>query len=472
MIVAGDLATWAGRRAHRLPAYSHDELRSLLELLEEAARRLEVEELLAPTQLVLDDWVDAVSRAPSGEPELIVSVERGFAASVLPIVSARTSLPTTVSVHGRCRIIEPSGVDYVLEGILWLTATQSNSHLVWIKTSSDAWMPHDLLGAPQLERHRLNAPRLERALSAIDGDLGLQLCGTESKYAVVRDYGVSNKRFRDGDIIIPDQVSEASEGDYCTLLLDGCAVAIGRRVRTGAGDEVRSGYLTARPDARVLVTFTQEHAEEHDALQQRLSLPFRGIAPLRWLGPNEYNGVPYADVLIEDLPPGRPASDSMPVPEHQLLRIGVASANVLASVHAAGSLLGGVRPELVYVDDTGVFAAIAPRGPVFIANAPQRAPGLRSYPVPYDAPEVLALGKPAGVANDVFALCATLQHLATGRHPFGAEWPEILHRLAANAREPYVGSSQLAEILARGMDPSPERRPTAAELAALLAGLE
>ena len=462
MIVSGTLAKWSGCRPLRVPGRSRDNLTDLLRLLESAARILGEAELLRATHLELTDW-----DGEPGDETLTVAVAADFVTPVLERIGSR--LPWSIKVHGRAVIREPTGVDYVLDDVVVLEGAHIGEHEIALRTSCDAWLPHDLLGAPQPERYALNAPRLVTALARLEEALGVQLADFDPdyKYAVVRGHELTNLRYSSGNILVPDYVEDAAGGEYCTLLLDGRAVAMGPRLRAGAGDEVRSGYLTARHEARVLITFTQGHAESHEALERRLGLRFPGIAPLRWLGENESNGIPYADVLIEDLPAGRPASELAPLPEAQMARLGAACAEVLAAVHADGQV-AGIRPELIYVDDTGAFAALAPRGPAFIASAPQRAPGLRSYATPYDGYEVLALGKPAGASGDVFALCATLHQLVTGQHPFGAAWPEILARVSANRPDPYPGAPRLGALLARGLDPDPARRPTASELAAAL----
>ncbi len=444
----------------------------MLTLLESASAILREAELLCPTHLTLDGWMDtAKEERASGLPEATVTVTDGFTAAAQPLLDGefRGHVPIEVTVHGRGRIIEPSGVDYVLDDILTLVGLRtSRAHLVYVNTSCDAWLPHDLLGAPQPGRYALNAPRLEQALERIDKQLGVAFDAMQGKYAVIEGFRVTNLTYRDGDVFVPEGAGELTEGETCTLLTEYDRVTIGPRIRAGSGDEVRLGYPIAKPEARVLVTLTLEHSASKDDLSEQLALDVPGIAPLRWIGDSPAAGPAYEDTLIEDLPDhAHPAIDAAPLSEEKLLAIGIACADVLAAAHAAGLTVNGVCPELIYLDRTGQFAAIVPRGRAFIASAPQRAAGLRSYVLPYEGYEALVEGRPSGPPGDVFALCATLHHLATGRHPFGRDFPEIMQRVMAKAPDPYPGSPRVGEILARGLD-LPEHRPSAGQLAEAL----
>lgn len=243
------------------------------------------------------------------------------------------------------------------------------------------------------------------------------------------------------------------------------AVVLGPQLRTGSGDEVRTGMLGTQP---VLVTLTTRHIALHAQLADELRLAFEGIAPLESIGNAQ---PPYDDMMIERLPPGRPASEVAQLSVQSLAQLGAAVAEVLAKVHAAKHVVDGVQPELIYVGDDGRFTGLVPRGPRFITSAPQPVRGLRSYRVPYLGHEVLVLGKPAGPATDVFALCASLFVLGHGTHPFGdpANLGQLVARVAADQRETWPQGGALGQLLVRGLAQRPEDRPTAAVLAGELA---
>jgi hypothetical protein len=255
-------------------------------------------------------------------------------------------------------------------------------------------------------------------------------------------------------------------GDACSLEVDD-GVVLGHRLRAGPGDEVRLGYFaySANP---VLVTLTLRHDASYDELRDELALGIDGIAPLRWIGAGPADGIPYDDVLVEDLPDGDSLPTRIPLPLSTVIQLGIDVAEVLARAHAENLVVGFV-PESIYIDSEGRLTALAPRGPRFVATSPSRAPGLRSYSVPYEDYETLALGKPATPARDVFALCATLVLAITGKHPFGATPPEIMQRLVAGTPAGLTNSLALDAVVAKGLAREP--RPSAQELAEILAAL-
>lgn len=233
------------------------------------------------------------------------------------------------------------------------------------------------------------------------------------------------------------------------------------------GRKLRSGTASAVHEARsggqgLLVTLSAAH--EPPAARSTYELTFPGIAPLVWVG--RPDGVTFGDALVEALPAGTaPAAN---LPERALAALGARLAEVVVPVHDAGVVLDGIQPALIYLDSAQTFATLAPRGPRFIATARKGASGIGAYGIPYLGHECLALGKPPGPASDVFALCASLFVLATGRHPFGAldNLGEIMQRTLMDAREPLPGA--LGDVLASGLAPDPAARPTMRELSDLL----
>ena len=239
-------------------------------------------------------------------------------------------------------------------------------------------------------------------------------------------------------------------------------IVLGERLRAGSSDEVRTGFLAADPSQRVLVTLTARHAESYATLADRLELPFSGIAALELVGPAP---APYADVLVETLPEGLPAIERIPVPRADLCRLGAQLAAVVARVHAAGQLVGAIRPELVYTTDRLELSALVPRGPGFIASAPQPMHGRRTYAVPYSSPEVLTRTS-SGPATEVFALAATLFTLGSGKHPYGndADAASIAKCILVGKPAPWSDGGSLGDLFERSFDRDPKKRPTAQEI--------
>lgn len=447
VVITGlELASWWGRRPCTAAAGSRDELRGLIALCRDVVAVLVDAQLLVPSSVTTDRDGDACGSLDELEARLLA--EDG-------------AVLDEIVVSGTTRIVEPSGVDRIVDGVITVTATQSNDQLVSIAVFDDAFMEHDLFGAPQRERHLLNAPRLQQALAAIAATIS-PLSPMSTKRAEAWGFELKNLVSVDGSVHPLDPNVLRRDGEDCPLFLTD-QIVLGARLRAGSGDEVRAGYLARSPEIPLLITLTQRHEASIARLREELALDTPGIAPIAWLGNGPSDGIPYDDVLVELLPRGARLA-ARPLPESEARMLGAACADVLAR---AGRWIGGICPETLYVDADGGFATLAPRGPRFIASAPQHMRGLRSYPVPYEAPEVLALGRPPTVASDVFSLCATLVTLVTGKHPFGKELGEIMARVLAHAPDRLPGA--LGDVLARGLDADPARRPTAAQLAALLA---
>lgn len=271
------------------------------------------------------------------------------------------------------------------------------------------------------------------------------LSPTSTKRAEARGFEVHNLTPNGRVVPLPPSALRR-DGEASSLFVTD-QVILGPRLRTGSGDEVRAGYLARAPETAVLVTLTTRHAMPPERLRDELAFEAEGFAP--------EDGIPYEDVLVEVLPDGARVPRA-PLPAAQAIAIGVACAE---AIERAGRWVGGICPETIYVDADGRFAALAPRGPRFIATAPQRMRGLRSYPVPYEGHEVLALGHPPMRASEVFSLCATIHALVTGKHPFGANLGEIVPRVIAGAHDPLPGP--LGDVLARGLvsDPTNPRCP-------------
>jgi serine/threonine-protein kinase len=220
-----------------------------------------------------------------------------------------------------------------------------------------------------------------------------------------------------------------------------------------------------------LITLTAAHRPDQLARAQHDAPIVDGFAPILYVGATDA-GVPYENALVELLPPGEPPDVRAPLTEQTLAHVGSSIAGVVAAAHAQGKGANGIRPELVYVstDTEPVFSGLCVGGPDFIATAPQPMHGPRSYRVPYFSYEAGVVGLPV-LASDVFALCATLFFLGTGRHPFGDpnSLRAMLLRLAQGAPEAWPGDVRLGAILARGLDRDPNVRPSAEQIARDLA---
>lgn len=239
-------------------------------------------------------------------------------------------------------------------------------------------------------------------------------------------------------------------------------VVLGEEVRFGTGALVYAARRT-RDGAALLATCTGPHGGGATA---EAFADVAGIAPLAGCG--LVSGHRFTDVLLEELPAGATSAMARaPLPVAAIAPLVRALARVVAGVHATGTWIGGIVPELIFVDTAGAFAVLAPRGPGFIGGA-SKLSGPPTY-LPYVGYEEIALGKPGRMPGEVFAVCGSIYAIATGHHPFGDDVGEMIPRVMANdvgTAWPADLAPPLRALLARGLDPDPAKRPTAAELAA------
>jgi hypothetical protein len=200
-----------------------------------------------------------------------------------------------------------------------------------------------------------------------------------------------------------------------------------------------------------------------------LDLAVEGVAPLVGEGPllrersrpgKTYYGIVESALCGETL---QARVSSQPLDVHDALAVTIQVSDVVLRAHEAGVSLGGVRPELVMVDQTtsGLsLAGILHRAPALLAMTHHG----EAYLIPpifrsaYHAPD------------DVYALAQLLWYAATGGHPFLAadhvEWrDEWTHDLRdQRERQPWLGPPSWLSMLERCLFANLAQRPTLMEL--------
>lgn len=148
--------------------------------------------------------------------------------------------------------------------------------------------------------------------------------------------------------------------------------------------------------------------------------------------------------------------------------------DALAHAHARGIVHRDVKPSNVLLEDTSEASArlldfgLAQFDEADTLTAVGDVPGTLAY----ISPERLRGGE-ATAASDVWAVGVMLWEAFAGKHPFwGVPLPQVTAAIE-NGAPPLVSErpdlpAPLLEVLARALDPRPERRPGAAELATLL----
>jgi serine/threonine protein kinase len=194
----------------------------------------------------------------------------------------------------------------------------------------------------------------------------------------------------------------------------------------------------------------------------KLLFPVDGIARLLAITTvTERDSQAHFDALVEAEPAGAPLT-ARRVADPRAVGHGLAS--IVARAHAAGLILGGIRPELVYADGN-VCTELAPRAETFHAAAPFPCYGVApTFDSFYMSPEAFAL-RPTTTASDVFSLCATLVYLFDGVPPF--EGRNVFEQAAA-ALHGEVRLVTVAPVIRAGLDPDPARRPDCRAIAEAL----
>ncbi|GJM39378.1 MAG: hypothetical protein DHS20C19_27450 [Acidimicrobiales bacterium] len=113
----------------------------------------------------------------------------------------------------------------------------------------------------------------------------------------------------------------------------------------------------------------------------------------------------------------------------EVMTVGIAVGEALAHVHAQGISHRDVKPHNIFVHRHG--PVLADFG-ISSVDTEQTSSGAAGFSVQYSAPEVLESGT-TGVAADIYALGASLFHLADGRAPFAVaganSLSHVMHRI-------------------------------------------
>jgi eukaryotic-like serine/threonine-protein kinase len=177
--------------------------------------------------------------------------------------------------------------------------------------------------------------------------------------------------------------------------------------------------------------------------------------------------------LVMELVEGQPLSPIIardaPLDEPRIRAIGAAVAAALRHAHAEGCIHRDVKPSNILVDEQGEVRVTDFGIAKVVDQAVTTTSGILGTAA-YLAPEQVA-SRPVGPATDVYALGLVLIECWTGRKPFTGSWTEVavarLHRSPAipdGIPEPWP------DLLRAMTSPDPADRPSAAEVAEVLAG--
>ncbi len=168
----------------------------------------------------------------------------------------------------------------------------------------------------------------------------------------------------------------------------------------------------------------------------------------------------YPYYVMEYFPRGTLSQYAGRLSDDQLLGVATELAQHLSNVHAVVGSHGDVKPPNIFITQDGHLRLGDPSGNGLHLSmlVPQNQGGTPSYA----APEIAA-GGPVSRPGDVYAYCATLYEMLTGRVPQKGQ------RLDPTA-EGYTRAPKLREIIVAGCQHDPNARPTVKEVMRMLNG--
>jgi serine/threonine protein kinase len=244
--------------------------------------------------------------------------------------------------------------------------------------------------------------------------------------------------------------------------------------------EVRDGWDT-RLDRPVAVKLLHPMFTTQPDNRRRFEVEARAAASLNHPhivcvhDSGEHNGTPY--IVMERLS-GRTLADVIacgPLPQQQVRSILDDVLSALTAAHAAGILHRDIKPANILFTDLGQ-TKVADFGIAKSADAVHTLTGQIVGTMAYLSAERIA-GKPASVADDLYALGVVAYEALTGRRPFPQEsLPELARAIADDTPPPLTMlrpdvDPALAAVVDRAMARDPQWRfGSAAEMRAALAG--
>jgi serine/threonine-protein kinase len=185
--------------------------------------------------------------------------------------------------------------------------------------------------------------------------------------------------------------------------------------------------------------------------------------------------------LVEGPNLSRRLDDHGRMSDQELFPVAKGIADGLTAIHQHNIIHRDIKPDNILIDPLGV-PKISDLGLARMVNEEDTkgltATGMVLGTPTYISPEAIRDSSSADAKSDIYSLGVTLYHLLAGRAPFGG--PTISHLMRAHLTGEYTplreivpqADKQLCQIIERCLSLDPTERPSAPELALLLASAD
>ncbi len=199
----------------------------------------------------------------------------------------------------------------------------------------------------------------------------------------------------------------------------------------------------------------------------------------------EFSGADGVDFLAMELIPGEPLSEMLldgPIPEKEIVRLGVQAAEGLVAAHDQGIIHRDLKPANLMITpdgrlkilDFGLAKLVHPELETDLTRSISSGSTTISGTVPYMSPEQLR-GLPVDTRSDIYAAGAVLYQMASGRRPFPqTQNADLIGAILHKSPEPLSSanpeiSASLERVIFTALEKEPAQRfQSARELRAAL----
>jgi len=223
-----------------------------------------------------------------------------------------------------------------------------------------------------------------------------------------------------------------------------------------------------KTNGRIHIGITRRPSAPLVEVGARLSYDVPGVARCQFVGPvDSFSNVGDKVVVVESLEPVTPLSQQREHLDNQTrLHVATQAARIALEANRRHVVLGGIHPDLLWVNKSDFSVMLTPRFPVLIAvRERQRSTGPGSWPFsdigPFVDPMMLNLWF-ATATTDAYHVGLLVAWIFSGQHPFTEaarrnrnDW---LTPMQEDERDLFTGPPAIGSILDRLLVADPAKR--------------